>query len=81
MRAIVGMLFQDGFTGSAWGGWALYTASWLRAFEYEHRVCAYIISYVPAAGWGQIFAYMAFGETSQDQSPGTGAATGDFGFK
>ena len=39
------------------------------------------ISKVPAAGWGQILAYMAFCEVSQDQSPGTPAAAGDFGFK
>ena len=39
------------------------------------------ISKVPAAGWGQILAYMAFCEVSQDQSPGTTAAAGDFGFK
>ena len=39
------------------------------------------ISKVPAAGWAQILAYMAFCETSQDQSPGTAAAAGDFGFK
>ena len=36
---------------------------------------------VPAAGWGQILAYMAFCEVSQDQSSGTKAAAGDFGFK
>ena len=36
---------------------------------------------VPAAGWGQILAYMAFCEVSQDQSAGTKAAAGDFGFK
>merc|ERR1711959_876569 len=35
MAAIMGMLFQDGLTGSAWGDWALYTASPLRAFESE----------------------------------------------
>merc|ERR1711881_821920 len=35
MMAIIGMLFQDGLTGSAWGDWALYTASPLRAFESE----------------------------------------------
>ena len=29
------------------------------------------ISKVPAAGWGQILAYMAFCEVSQDQSAGT----------
>ena len=39
------------------------------------------ISKVPAAGWGQILAYMAFCEVSQDQSAGTPAAAGDFGFK
>ena len=30
MVAIIGMLFQDGLTGSNWGDWALYTASPLR---------------------------------------------------
>jgi len=35
MMAIMGMLFQDGLTGSAWGDWATYTASPLRAFENE----------------------------------------------
>merc|ERR1719265_777476 len=35
MVAIIGMFFQDGLTGSAWGDWALYTASPLRAFETE----------------------------------------------
>ncbi|CAK0853233.1 unnamed protein product [Prorocentrum cordatum] len=35
MMAIIGMLFQDGLTGSAWGDWALYTDSPLRAFESE----------------------------------------------
>merc|ERR1719247_444919 len=33
MVAIIGMFFQDGLTGSAWGDWSLYTASPLRAFE------------------------------------------------
>ena len=33
MAAIIGMFFQDGLTGSAWGDWALYTASPLRAAE------------------------------------------------
>ena len=27
MIAIIGMFFQDGLTGSAWGDWALYTVS------------------------------------------------------
>eukprot|EP00929_Paragymnodinium_shiwhaense_P001659 TRINITY_DN1018_c0_g1_i1.p1 TRINITY_DN1018_c0_g1~~TRINITY_DN1018_c0_g1_i1.p1 ORF type:complete len:325 (+),score=105.39 TRINITY_DN1018_c0_g1_i1:71-976(+) len=31
MVAIIGMFFQDGLTGSAWGDWTLYTASPLRA--------------------------------------------------
>merc|ERR1740138_984792 len=31
MVAIIGMFLQDGLTGSAWGDWALYTASPLRA--------------------------------------------------
>ena len=32
MMAIIGVFFQDGLTGSAWGDWANYTASPLRAF-------------------------------------------------
>jgi len=40
MMAIFGMFFQDGLTGSAWGDWALYTASPLRAFETELGVQA-----------------------------------------
>ena len=39
------------------------------------------ISKVPSAGWAQILAYGAFCKLSQDQSPGTAAASGDFGFK
>ncbi|CAE7871453.1 FCPF, partial [Symbiodinium microadriaticum] len=35
MMAIIGMFFQDGLTGSAWGDWATYTDSPLRAFENE----------------------------------------------
>merc|ERR1711897_124427 len=35
MMAIIGMFFQDGLTGSAWGDWASYTGSPLRAFENE----------------------------------------------
>merc|ERR1719156_160215 len=149
MVAIIGMFFQDGLTGSAWGDWATYTASPLRAFENELGVQApvgfwdplglssdgdaavfkrrrqtelkhgrvsmlatmgYItpeitgklpgylspsaglkfadvpnglgaISKVPAAGWAQIVAYGAFCELSQDQSAGTAAAAGDFGWK
>merc|ERR1712183_1118458 len=149
MMAIIGMFFQDGLTGSAWGDWSLYTASPLRAFENELGVqdpvglwdpagftadgnvenfarrrqtelkhgrvsmlatMGYItpeitgkfpgylspsaglkfadvpnglaaLSKVPAAGWGQIVAYCAFCELSQDQSAGTSAAAGDFGWK
>merc|ERR1719263_1251160 len=39
------------------------------------------ISKVPAAGWAQILAYGAVCELTQDQSAGTAAAKGDFGFK
>ena len=39
------------------------------------------ISKVPAAGWGQILAYMAFCEVSKDQSPGCWGAGGDFSWK
>merc|ERR1711956_36164 len=35
MMAIIGMFYQDGLTGSAWGDWDLYTDSPLRAFEFE----------------------------------------------
>jgi len=40
MMAITGMWFQDGLTGSAWGDWANYTDSPLRAFEGELGVQA-----------------------------------------
>merc|ERR1711973_619024 len=33
MMAIIGMFFQDGLTGSAWGDWSLYTDSPLRALD------------------------------------------------
>jgi len=35
MMAIIGMFYQDGLTGSAWGDWEYYTDSPLRAFENE----------------------------------------------
>merc|ERR1712151_423977 len=35
MMAIIGMFYQDGLTGSAWGDWSFYTDSPLRAFESE----------------------------------------------
>merc|ERR550534_537811 len=40
MMAIIGMFFQDGLTGSAWGDWELYVDSPLRAFEGELGVQA-----------------------------------------
>merc|ERR1740121_139476 len=40
MMAIIGMFFQDGLTGAAWGDWELYTESPLRAFENELGVQA-----------------------------------------
>ena len=46
--AIIGMFFQDGLTGSAWGDWALYTASPLRAFENELGVQAPVGFWDPA---------------------------------
>merc|ERR1719162_1039419 len=46
--AIIGMFFQDGLTGSAWGDWALYTDSPLRAFESELGVQAPVGFWDPA---------------------------------
>merc|ERR1711993_164615 len=40
MMAIIGMFFQDGLTGTAWGDWANYVDSPLRAFENELGVQA-----------------------------------------
>merc|ERR1711972_1104265 len=48
MMAIIGMFFQDGLTGSAWGDWANYTASPLRAFESELGVQAPVGFWDPA---------------------------------
>ena len=50
MMAIIGMFFQDGLTGSAWGDWANYTESPLRAFENELGVQA------PAGFWDPLGA-------------------------
>ncbi|CAE8609799.1 unnamed protein product [Polarella glacialis] len=55
--AIIGMFFQDGLTGSAWGDWALYTASPLRAFESELGVQA------PVGFWDPL-GFTADGDTS-----------------
>merc|ERR1712039_1128940 len=50
MFAIIGMFFQDGLTGSAWGDWALYMESPLRqgAFENELGVQAPVGFWDPA---------------------------------
>ena len=40
MMAIIGMFFQDGLTGSAWGDWANYTDSPLRALTPAQEVIA-----------------------------------------
>merc|ERR1712217_161817 len=48
MVAIIGMFFQDGLTGSAWGDWASYTDSPLRAFESELGVQAPVGFWDPA---------------------------------
>jgi len=48
MVAIIGMFFQDGLTGSAWGDWASYTDSPLRAFESELGVQAPVGYWDPA---------------------------------
>ncbi|CAK0856857.1 unnamed protein product, partial [Prorocentrum cordatum] len=52
MMAIIGMFFQDGLTGSAWGDWALYSDSPLRAFENELGVQA-PVGYWDPAGYSQ----------------------------
>jgi len=48
MMAIIGMFYQDGLTGSAWGDWSLYTDSPLRAFEDELGVQAPVGFWDPA---------------------------------
>merc|ERR1739848_763292 len=48
MMAIMGMFYQDGLTGSAWGDWSLYTDSPLRAFESELGVQAPVGFWDPA---------------------------------
>merc|ERR1719487_1474261 len=40
MMAIIGMFFQDGLTGAAWGDWANYTASPLRALDLSKEMGA-----------------------------------------
>eukprot|EP00913_Durusdinium_trenchii_P010076 g9455.t1 len=65
--AIIGMFFQDGLTGSAWGDWALYTDSPLRAFEEEL-----------GNGWAQIVAFAGYYELFVYKYSGT---PGDYGWK
>eukprot|EP00438_Fugacium_kawagutii_P030860 Skav215434 [mRNA] locus=scaffold745:262052:262802:- [translate_table: standard] len=79
-RIIRVCFFDPGFTadGSKFPGY-LSPSAGLKFADVPNGLAA--ISKVPAAGWGQILAYMAFCEVSQDQSPGTPAAAGDFGFK
>merc|ERR1711982_176421 len=48
MMAIIGMFYQDGLTGSAWGDWAMYTDSPLRALENELGVQAPVGFWDPA---------------------------------
>merc|ERR1712241_188894 len=48
MMAIIGMFYQDGLTGSAWGDWSLYVDSPLRAFESELGVQAPVGYWDPA---------------------------------
>ena len=44
-------------------------------------MCCWEAQYANPGGWGQILAYMAFCEVSQEQTPGSAAYAGDFGFK
>merc|ERR1712232_473450 len=41
MMAIIGMFYQDGLTGSAWGDWALYTDSNLRCSKVKTALKAF----------------------------------------
>ena len=51
------LFMQDGLTGSAWGDWANYTASPLRAFENELGVQAPVGFWDPA---GALSCYFVF---------------------
>merc|ERR1719191_1460288 len=48
MMAIIGMFYQDGLTGSAWGDWANYADSPMRAYENELGVQAPVGFWDPA---------------------------------
>merc|ERR1711869_10737 len=52
MVAIIGMFFQDGLTGSAWGDWSLYTASPLRAEPVTAAAAAAVAGKAAAAAGG-----------------------------
>ncbi|CAE7946400.1 FCPB, partial [Symbiodinium sp. KB8] len=62
MMAIIGMLFQDGLTGSAWGDWALYTAplGFWDPLGFSKDLDVEAISVVPKEGWAQILAFAGF---------------------
>ena len=51
MFAIIGMIVQDGLTGSAWGDWSLYTASPLRAAGPGPDFSTYIGAGAPLGFW------------------------------
>merc|ERR1711972_797919 len=55
MMAIIGMFYQDGLTGSAWGDWSLYGDSPLRASENE-------IGAQPPAGFWDPLQFTADGD-------------------
>jgi hypothetical protein len=69
--AIIGMFYQDGLTGSAWGDWALYTDSPLRAFENELGVQA-------PAGFGHPAASSLRAKTARNFYGGGGSSYSAF---
>merc|ERR1712061_836941 len=70
MMAIIGMFFQDGLTGSAWGDWATYTGSPLRAFESELGVQACSGSGTPWACAKTVIQTLSIVGASQRSSMG-----------
>ena len=93
VMAITGVLFQDGPNSSAWGDWALHTASPLRAFENELGVQAPVgffhLAGFAADGAAENFACGRQTEIKHGriamframESPCIADAAGDFGFK
>jgi len=71
--AIIGMFFQDGLTGSAWGDWASYTASPLRAEPVSAGAAAAAAAAKAAAG--------AAGAKAAAGAAGAKAAAGTAGAK